>query len=89
MVEKKKIRLGAAAREFNVGQSTIVEFLQKKGHPIDDSGNAKLTDEMYEILVKNFGDEKKEKEEVRESNHNSHPKLSLSGFPLSNLYFEW
>ncbi len=68
MVEKKKIRLGAAAREFNVGQSTIVEFLQKKGHPIDDSGNAKLTDEMYEILVKNFGDEKKEKEEVQKLN---------------------
>lgn len=68
MVEKKKIRLGAAAREFNVGQSTIVEFLQKKGHPIDDSGNAKLTDEMYEILVKNFGDEKKEKEEAQKLN---------------------
>ena len=32
---QKAIRLSKAAREFNVGINTIIEFLHKKGHKID------------------------------------------------------
>ena len=42
--EVKNIRLSKAAREFNVGTSTIVEFLAKKGQSIDPSPNTKLTE---------------------------------------------
>lgn len=56
------VRLSKAAREFNVGTTTIVEFLSKKGHEIDSSPNTKLTPEMYALLVKEFQTEKQVKE---------------------------
>lgn len=64
MGEEKKIpRLGAAAKEFNVATGTIVEILQKNGQQIEDNRNAKLTAEMYDILVKKLSGEKKVKED--------------------------
>lgn len=46
----KPIRLGKAAGEFNVGMSTIVEFLESKGVSIDSTPNTKLTSEQYDLL---------------------------------------
>ncbi len=43
-----------AASEFNVGTSSIVEHLQKKGFAIDNKPNAKISDEMYDELIKEF-----------------------------------
>ena len=48
------VRLSKIAREFNVGLSTIVEFLHSKGIKISSDPNAKLTDEDYAWLQKNF-----------------------------------
>ena len=45
------IRLSKAAREFNIGVSTIVDFLSKKGLSIEKDPNFKLSPEMYIILV--------------------------------------
>ncbi len=60
MEEERKIpRLGKAAGEFNVGTSSIVDLLKKKGFDIEDKPNAKLTVEMYDILVNEFQEEKK------------------------------
>jgi translation initiation factor IF-2 len=56
------IRLSKAATEFNVGVSTIVEFLHKKGHKIDSNPNTKLTQEMYTLLVKEYQPDKATKE---------------------------
>ena len=56
------VRLSKAAREFNVGTSTIVEFLSKKGHQIDPNPNTKLSPEMYTMLVKEYQKEKQVKE---------------------------
>ncbi len=58
----KTTRLSKAAREFNIGISTIVEFLSKKGYKIEGKPNTKLSAEMYEILVQEFQSEKKVKE---------------------------
>ena len=64
MGEERKIpRLGAAAKEFNVGTSTIVEILKKNGIEIEDNRNVKLTEEMYDILQKKLSGEKKVKED--------------------------
>jgi len=41
-----------------VGITTVVEFLQKKGHAIEASPNAKITEEQYAILVKEFSTDK-------------------------------
>ncbi|MCB0821395.1 MAG: translation initiation factor IF-2 [Bacteroidales bacterium] len=61
----KPIRLSKAAREFNVGISTIVEFLGKKGVTIVASPNTKLTPDMYVMLEEKFQGQKSVKEEAK------------------------
>ena len=56
-------RLSKAAREFNVGISTIVEYLSKKGYEVEAKPNTKISAEIYEILVQEFQAEKNVKEE--------------------------
>ena len=63
-VKGKPIRLGKAARDFNVGISTIVEFLSKKGFDIESNPNAKLTPEMFEFVEKEYQTQKAVKEEA-------------------------
>lgn len=52
------IRLNKVTRDLNVGISTVVEFLQKKGHTIEANPNTKITEEEYDILVKEFSTDK-------------------------------
>ncbi len=59
------IRLSKAAKEFNVGISTIIDFLAKKGHKIDSNPNTKISEEVYAILVKEYQSEKIVKEESK------------------------
>ena len=59
------IRLSKAAREFNVGMGTILEFLAKKGFQVDSSPNTKLTSEMYGLLVKEYQGEREVKNEAK------------------------
>ncbi len=47
-------RLVKVAKELNVGTTTIVEFLAKVGHEIDNKPTAKVSDEMYDELLKEF-----------------------------------
>jgi len=55
MAKNKKItRLSKVAREFNVGISTIVDFLNKKGYEVDSNPNAKVTPEQYNLLVDEY-----------------------------------
>ncbi|MCQ2315947.1 MAG: translation initiation factor IF-2 [Bacteroidales bacterium] len=68
MSEEKTIRLSKAAREFNVGASTIVEFLAKKGQNIDPSPNTKLTAEQYALVVKEYQGEKEVKKNADQLN---------------------
>ncbi|MBR4922298.1 MAG: translation initiation factor IF-2 [Bacteroidaceae bacterium] len=58
------IRLNKVTRDLNVGISTVVEFLQKKGFTIEASPNAKITDEQYAVLVKEFSTDKNLKKET-------------------------
>ncbi|NDV46009.1 translation initiation factor IF-2 [Paludibacter sp. 221] len=48
------IRLSKALKDLNVGMSTAVDFLGKKGEKIDASPNYKLTDDQYMLLLKEF-----------------------------------
>ena len=68
MTEDIKVtRLSKAAREFNVGISTIVEFLHKKGFELDPNPNTKLPHEAYILLVKEYSTDisvKKESEKL-------------------------
>ncbi len=60
-------RLSKVAREFNVGISTIVEYLESQGQEISPSPNTKLDDNIYNILLEKFASEKFEKEKVDET----------------------
>lgn len=65
--EIKPTRLSKAAREFNVGISTIVEFLNKKGFDLDPNPNNKIPAEAYELLIKEYSSDismKKESEKL-------------------------
>lgn len=68
MTEDVKVtRLSKAAREFNVGISTIIEFLNKKGFMLDPNPNTKLPHEAYLLLVKEYSPDisaKKESEKL-------------------------
>jgi len=59
MPEKKLPRLLAAAKEFNVGQDTIIDFLIGKDFPKDElKPTSKLTEEMYVALQQEFQSDK-------------------------------
>jgi len=67
MTDIKTIRLSKIARELNVGTTTIVEFLQKKGVKIDSDPNTKISPEQYNMLQSEFSTDlniKKESEKV-------------------------
>ena len=57
------VRLSKIAREFNVGLSTIVEFLHSKGRKISSDPNAKLSDEDYALVAKEFSSDSQVKKE--------------------------
>lgn len=59
MSELKLPRVLAAAKEFNVGQDTLVEFLVGKGFNREDlKSTAKLSEQMYRALQQEFQSDK-------------------------------
>ena len=53
------IRLNKVTKECNVGLQTVVEVLQKKGFEgIEANPNTKISEEQYEILLKEFNRDK-------------------------------
>ncbi len=50
MAEDKAIRLSKVAKEFNVGLTHVVEFLESKGVKVDSNPNAKVSQEIYSLL---------------------------------------
>ena len=58
-------RLSKVAKELNVSIGTITDFLKSKGHAIESNPNAKISGELYTLLLDGFGSEKKDKEESK------------------------
>ena len=58
------MRLGLASRKFNVGHNTILDFLAKKGHTVENNPNAKLTPEQVSLLSKEYASSASEKQEA-------------------------
>ena len=48
------IKISKVIKDLNVGRQTIEEFLHKKGIDIDASINARIEEDVYEMLVKEF-----------------------------------
>ncbi|MBR2369950.1 MAG: translation initiation factor IF-2 [Paludibacteraceae bacterium] len=58
------VKLNKIMRELNVGLPTIVDFLQKKGIEVEEGNpNARVSDDIYEVLKKEFGNDQNQKKE--------------------------
>ncbi|MHB1177543.1 MAG: translation initiation factor IF-2 [Daejeonella sp.] len=66
MSEGKSTNLLKTAKELNIGLSTAVEFLGKRGYKVEARPNTKLTDEMYDVLLKEYQGDKIVKEEAKQ-----------------------
>ncbi len=61
------IRLNRVTRNLNVGISTVVEFLRNKGVEVTENPNAKISQEHYEMLIKEFSKDQNLKLEAEQS----------------------
>ncbi|WP_044014415.1 translation initiation factor IF-2 [Hymenobacter sp. APR13] len=64
MAEAATKRLSQAAKDLNVGMSTIVETLTKKGFPVENKPTTKLTPEQVALLDKEFASSAQDKLEA-------------------------
>lgn len=58
---EKTIKIIKAAKDFNVGFQTLVDFLNKKDIDIENSPNTRITLEQYDMLAKAFKSDKDDK----------------------------
>lgn len=58
------VRLNKVTRELNVGLNTIVDFLKEKGIEISTDPNAKLSEEEYALVAKEFSKDSEVKKEL-------------------------
>ena len=76
------IRLNKVTRDLNVGITTVVDFLQKKGYTVEANPNTKITEEQYAVLVKEFSKDKDLKIEsekiIQERQNKDRNKASVS-----------
>ena len=67
MSEINTPRLMAAAKEFNIGTNTLIEFLVSKSFSADDlKPTTKLTDQMYRVLQSEFQQDKAAKQKAEQ-----------------------
>jgi len=53
-----RTKISKIAKDLNISLSTAVEFLQKKDITVDDNPNARIDDDVVDILVKEFQTDK-------------------------------
>ncbi len=58
-----EIRLSKLTRQFNIGLSTLVDFLTGKGVTVNMDPNAKISDEYLPMIETKFGEEQKLKQD--------------------------
>ncbi len=65
MSEDRTIKIIKAAKELNIGISTIADFLNGKGFKIEARPTTKLSDDMYDALLKEYQGDKNLREEAK------------------------
>lgn len=84
------IRLSKVVKDLNVGLSTAVDFLRKKGHVVDSNPNNKISEDEYALLVKEFSIDKDLKQlseretQIRLEKERTHAHVPL-GTPISSI----
>lgn len=62
---EKTIRLSKVKGELNVSLDRIFEFLEEQGHKLERNPNQKISEETYKLLLKEFAQDREEKEESK------------------------
>ena len=62
---ENKIRISKVKGEFNVSLARIWDYLEELGHKIERNPNGKISDEQYRLLLKEFAQDREEKEESK------------------------
>ncbi len=78
-------RLSKVAREFNVGISTITDFLHKKGFEIDTNPNTKITDDMYSLLEQEYKSDSKVRKESEKLGHHFSGKPKKESISIQDI----
>ncbi|WP_418892860.1 translation initiation factor IF-2 [Limibacterium fermenti] len=82
------IRLIKVSKNLNVGINSLVEFLHKKGVEIEANPNVKIEDDHYDMLIAEFGKDKKIRTEATETREKLHRKednretVAIEGYEL-------
>ena len=84
--EKAKAqRLFKVAKELNVGSQTLVKFPNDKGFPdVQNLPNEKLSDDMYDLLIKEYASQralKEKSEQIKEHNKEQRDALRKPAVP--------
>jgi translation initiation factor IF-2 len=75
--QEKTIRISKVKGEFNVSLDRIFEFLDEQGFKLDRNPNGKITQDMYNLLVKEFAIDREEKEESKLITLSTRPKKEV------------
>ena len=79
MANERKLRLNGIARQFNVGQATLIEFLRSKGVAVEHGPNTIIEQPALEMVEKEFGKGKSvEKFNIREKIKAKNETVSLN-----------
>ncbi len=90
IITMSSIRLSKVVKDLNVGLSTAVDFLRKKGHVVDSNPNNKISDDEYALLVKEFSTDKDLKQlseretQIRLEKERTHAHVPV-GTPTSSI----
>jgi translation initiation factor IF-2 len=79
MSEERTERLGKVVRELNIAVSRAIDFLNSKGYNFRNDPNAKINEEQYKLLRKEFGTDLQDK---KEASHLSIGKKTAENFVI-------
>jgi translation initiation factor IF-2 len=80
-MSEQKLRLNRIAREFKVGQSTIVEFLEKKGIRIENAPSTIIESQALDLIQKEFGGKGVEGVDIRQRINLKQETISIGSKP--------
>jgi translation initiation factor IF-2 len=58
-------RLSSIAKEYNIGITTIIEFMKKKGYDVEPNPNSRLNEEQILILKKEYANGPKDVSQIK------------------------
>ena len=81
------VKISKVIADLNVGRQTIEEFLHERGIEIDASINARIQDDVYEMLVKEFRPDLITEKRVQSSDSVQDQNPYLKNSPIAD--FDW